>query len=172
MNRIVVFIGILAILLNGIELNDAVVFKLTNFECESYNQSWVVIHTCRLKVMKRNQIGGYFNATILHPASVISVNGQVYKKANGYKPWVIATKFDACRFITNYNYNLIAKVVGVLFLEFTNLNHSCPYNVSCLMYSITILISHIFFDFTGITNNEWILSKTRTLDPSHAYGGL
>ncbi|KRF99888.1 uncharacterized protein Dwil_GK28108 [Drosophila willistoni] len=94
--------------------------------CESYNTSWVVINYCRLKVIKRNTIAAYCNASVLLPANDISVHFQVFKKANGYKPWVMNGKVDICRFL-RHPYNPTAMLIGSLFLEFTNFNHTCPY---------------------------------------------
>ncbi|KRF99886.1 uncharacterized protein Dwil_GK27321 [Drosophila willistoni] len=102
--------------------------KLTNLVCESYNTSWVVINYCRLKVIKRNRIGAYYNATLLVPANDISVDFEVLKRASGYKPWVIRGKLDVCRFF-KHPYNPAAILFGSLFLEFSNFNHTCPYVV-------------------------------------------
>ncbi|XP_034480072.1 uncharacterized protein LOC117785915 [Drosophila innubila] len=105
---------------------EAVIFKLTNAVCESYNESWFVIHQCRLRAVNRVKITFNFNGIVLHPANNISVNGQIFKKANGYKPWVLKASIDVCRFLKK-TYNPFAILVFNLFKEFTNFNHSCPF---------------------------------------------
>ncbi|XP_033241798.1 uncharacterized protein [Drosophila pseudoobscura] len=105
---------------------DAVVFKFTNFVCESYNQSWFVFHNYRLKAVSRNKVLLNMNATILHPANNISVHGRIFKKANGYKPWLFDIYFDVCQYLRKRNQPFINIVYG-LFKDFSNLNHSCPY---------------------------------------------
>ncbi|KAH8378461.1 hypothetical protein KR093_011536, partial [Drosophila rubida] len=106
-----------------------VVFKLTNAICESYNKSWMVINKCRLHAISRNKVVFNFNGTILHPCSNIIIELQMFKKASGYKPWLIKFNLDACRFIKK-SYNPFATLVYNLFKDFTNINHTCPYVVS------------------------------------------
>uniref|UniRef100_A0A6P4EJ16 Uncharacterized protein LOC108043904 n=1 Tax=Drosophila rhopaloa TaxID=1041015 RepID=A0A6P4EJ16_DRORH len=105
---------------------NAVVFKFTNFICESYNTSWFVFHNCRLKAVSRNKVLLNMNGTILYPAYDIHIHLQMFKRANGYKPWLFDQKFDGCQFI-RYRSNPIAKIVYGLFKEFSNINHTCPY---------------------------------------------
>ncbi|KAH8377720.1 hypothetical protein KR093_006800, partial [Drosophila rubida] len=67
-----------------------------------------------------------FNATVLYRCNDIIVDIQMFKKANGYKPWLYKTTVDVCRFFRK-TYNPIAILIYKLFKEFSNLNHSCPY---------------------------------------------
>ncbi|XP_034480085.1 uncharacterized protein LOC117785920 [Drosophila innubila] len=106
--------------------NEAIVFKFTNAVCESYNESWFVYHKCRLKAVSRNKTTLNLNGTVLHPAYDIGLHAQIFKKANGYKPWVVKAELDICRFVKRA-YNPVAKIVFNLFKEFSNFNHSCPY---------------------------------------------
>ncbi|XP_017065681.1 uncharacterized protein LOC108104242 [Drosophila eugracilis] len=108
------------------EFSVAVVFKMTNFECESYNKSWFMFHNCRLKAISRDKVNLNMNGTVLHPVYNIEVHGKVYKRASGFKPWLFDTKIDACRFMRG-KYNSAAKIVYSLFQPFTNINHTCPY---------------------------------------------
>ncbi|KAH8391271.1 hypothetical protein KR215_010076, partial [Drosophila sulfurigaster] len=103
------------------------VFKFTNAVCESYNESWFLIHKCRLRAISRNKTVFNFNGTVLHPAYNISLKGQILKKANGYKPWIMKTSVDVCRFV-NRPYDPTAILFFNLFKEYTNFKHSCPYN--------------------------------------------
>ncbi|KAH8389078.1 hypothetical protein KR215_004706 [Drosophila sulfurigaster] len=105
---------------------EAVEFKFTNAVCESWNKTWVVINKCRLHALSRNKTVFNFNITVQHPCSNILVEVQMFKKANGYKPWLIKTAVDACRFVKK-SYNPFAILVYNLFKEFTNINHTCPY---------------------------------------------
>ncbi|XP_033232384.1 uncharacterized protein [Drosophila pseudoobscura] len=112
---------------------DAVVFKFTNFVCESYNQSWFVFHNYRLKAVSRNKVLLNMNGTILHPANNISVHSRIFKKANGYKPWLFDIYFDVCQYLRKRNQPFVNIVYG-LFKDFSNINHSCPYVVRLYVY--------------------------------------
>ncbi|KAH8376914.1 hypothetical protein KR093_002196, partial [Drosophila rubida] len=105
---------------------DAVLFKFTNAVCDSYNKSWVVINNCRIRAVSRSKNTFNFNGTIIHPSHNIFVEGQLFKRASGYKPWLFKATIDACRFAKK-SYNPVAIIVYNLFKQFSNLNHTCPY---------------------------------------------
>ncbi|KAH8293039.1 hypothetical protein KR054_010554 [Drosophila jambulina] len=107
-------------------LQNAVIFKFSNFVCESYNQSWFQFHECRLKAVSREKVVLNVNGTILHSVNNIETEGKMFKRASGFKPWVMASRVDACRFMRK-NYDPVAKLIFGLFKEFTNINHTCPY---------------------------------------------
>ncbi|XP_023035653.1 uncharacterized protein LOC111519393 [Drosophila willistoni] len=109
-----------------INLNDAVEFKLTNAVCMSYNKSWVVMNTCRLKAISRNKTTFNFNCTILHPVNDFQLHGQIFKRANGYKPWLFNIRIDVCRFLI-HPYNPLVSLVYRMAKEYSNFNHTCPY---------------------------------------------
>ncbi|KAH8376923.1 hypothetical protein KR093_002266, partial [Drosophila rubida] len=104
----------------------AVIFRFTNAVCKSHNQSWVTINKCRLRAIGRNKIAFYLNASFLHPTHNIFLEAQVLKKASGYKPWLIKYSLDCCRFLKK-TYNPIAVIVYNLYVEFSNINHTCPF---------------------------------------------
>ncbi|KAH8248355.1 hypothetical protein KR032_002002, partial [Drosophila birchii] len=107
-------------------LKEAVVFKFTNFECATYNESWFVFHNCRLKAVGRNKVILNMNGTILHPAHHIIMHYQVFKKESGYKPWLLDSPLDACRFLRK-KYDPFGNILYNLFRDFSNINHTCPY---------------------------------------------
>ncbi|XP_037723387.1 uncharacterized protein LOC119555832 [Drosophila subpulchrella] len=115
-----------AVLINTLVLNDAVVFRFTNVVCLSRNESWFVFHNCRLKAVRRDRVLLNINGTILHPADNISIHAQIFKKASGFKPWLVNAKVDGCRFMRR-NYNPIIGIIFDLFQDFSNINHSCPF---------------------------------------------
>ncbi|KAH8251838.1 hypothetical protein KR038_009357, partial [Drosophila bunnanda] len=107
-------------------LQAAVVFKMTNAVCESYNKSWVEFGLCRLRAVSRNKVCFNVNATLLHPVHDVIIKAQLMKKANGYKPWLYSVNFDGCQFFRRRN-NALIRIVWELFREYSTLNHSCPY---------------------------------------------
>ncbi|XP_034664390.1 uncharacterized protein LOC117898832 [Drosophila subobscura] len=108
------------------EVNDAVVFRFTNFVCESYNKSWFVFHNCRLKAVSRSKVLLNMNGTVLHPVNNATLHAQIFKKANGFKPWLLDGTVDVCRFLKK-GYNPFIQIVFNLFKEFSNINHTCPF---------------------------------------------
>ncbi|XP_017000631.2 uncharacterized protein [Drosophila takahashii] len=115
-----------AVLINSLSLNDAVVFKFTNFVCLSHNKSWFVFHHYRLKAVSRDRVLLNVNGTILHPANDITIYARILKKASGFKPWLLNAKVDGCRYMRK-SYNPIVKIIFDLFQDFSNINHTCPF---------------------------------------------
>lgn len=48
---------------------------------------------------------------------------------NGYKPFFFDFSYDACKFLRENN-NPMVRVFYNTFRNSSNMNHSCPYNVS------------------------------------------
>ncbi|XP_060651589.1 uncharacterized protein LOC132788273 [Drosophila nasuta] len=105
---------------------ESVVFKFTNAVCESRNKSWIIVNNCRLRAINRNRTVLNINITALHPVTNIFAEFQVFKRENGYKPWLVKTSWDLCRFLKKA-YNPFAILFFRMFKEFTNINHTCPY---------------------------------------------
>ncbi|KAH8299675.1 hypothetical protein KR044_004526, partial [Drosophila immigrans] len=104
----------------------ALQFKFTNVFCASHNETRVQIYECRLKAINRNLTIFNFNATIFYPVYDMTLNMQLFKKANGYKPFLVKTVVDICQFHKKNN-NPYYKILFRLIKDFTNFNHSCPY---------------------------------------------
>ncbi|XP_032597026.1 uncharacterized protein LOC116805920 [Drosophila grimshawi] len=102
---------------------------MTNVVCHSYNKSLVAINECRLRAINRNKTTFNFNGTFLFTVNEVTLELQVFKKANGYKPWLFKASVDACRFLRK-PYNPFVIIVYKLFKDFTNINHTCPYVAS------------------------------------------
>ncbi|XP_017080411.1 uncharacterized protein LOC108114139 [Drosophila eugracilis] len=111
---------------NLIYLNqNSVVFKLTNAICGSYNKTWIRINHCRLKAISRHKTVFNFNATFLHPTRNIIVHYQLFKRENGYKPWLVNIRIDGCRYLRK-PYDAIAILLFSIYKDFSNINHTCP----------------------------------------------
>ncbi|KAH8408677.1 hypothetical protein KR215_010465 [Drosophila sulfurigaster] len=107
-------------------MQESVVFKFTNAVCDSLNKSHVVINQCRLRAINRNKTVFNLNMTALQPITNCWLRFQVFKRENGYKPWLMKTSWDACRFMKKA-YNPFAIIIYRQFKDFSNFNHSCPY---------------------------------------------
>ncbi|XP_039231368.1 uncharacterized protein LOC6538114 isoform X2 [Drosophila yakuba] len=104
----------------------AVIFKMTNAVCESYNKTWVEFGLCRLRAVSRNKVCLNVDANLLYPVHDVIVKARLLKRANGYKPWLYSVSFDGCQFIRRRN-NALIRIVWELFKEYSTINHTCPY---------------------------------------------
>ncbi|XP_034102093.1 uncharacterized protein LOC117566658 [Drosophila albomicans] len=138
--RINFILVLLQLILLNLNYHDAVEFKFTNFVCENYNESWVTLNECRLRAVSRNRTIMNFNATLRHSLNNIVIQAQMFRKANGYKPWLYKIEVDACRFLKK-PYNPLAIIVFKLFKDFCNFNHTCPYEGPILVKGFYLRLS-------------------------------
>ncbi|XP_036322422.1 uncharacterized protein LOC118736434 [Rhagoletis pomonella] len=111
---------------------------ITDIKCTSLNRSFVDFAECRLRLVQRSLNEINIRLKILQPPlDNITVHLQFMKKSNGYRPYLIDTKFDACKFIStksnpmiNYLYDFIR--------PYTNINHSCPYRNELIVKNLRI----------------------------------
>ncbi|XP_017040233.1 uncharacterized protein LOC108087404 [Drosophila ficusphila] len=115
-----------AVLAFNFAVDDAVVFRFSNFQCKSYNESWVVFNYYRLKAVSRDKVLLNMNGTVMYPAYDIQLHVKVYKKANGFKPWLLESTIDVCRYLKR-RYDPFISILYKFLKEFSNLNHTCPY---------------------------------------------
>ncbi|EDV47808.1 uncharacterized protein LOC6551915 [Drosophila erecta] len=101
-------------------------FKFTNFICDSMNESWIAVHQCRLKAIRRDRTTLSFNGTVLKTVSRFRVHAQIFKRANGFKPWLYNITFDGCRFLRK-PYEPPVLIVFNLIKRYSNFNFTCPY---------------------------------------------
>ncbi|KAH8372476.1 hypothetical protein KR093_011705, partial [Drosophila rubida] len=148
---------------------DAVLFKFTNAICKSYDESLLLVNECRLRAVSRNVTTFNYNASIFFRVDEARFKVQVLKKANGYKPWIIKSDIDGCRFLKS-SYNPIFKIIFSLFQEFSNINHTCPYLKGHILvdgfYLKLSRLPHTMPTGEYLANISWILNKKFVLSTS------
>ncbi|XP_020800628.1 uncharacterized protein LOC110177976 [Drosophila serrata] len=102
------------------------VFRFSNLACESYNEKLFVFHSCRLKAISRDKVTMNMNGTVMYSGKNIKFHVRIFKRENGFKPWLFNVKFDGCRFMQKRNVPII-KILFNSFKEYSNLNHTCPF---------------------------------------------
>ncbi|EDW83843.2 uncharacterized protein Dwil_GK13829 [Drosophila willistoni] len=118
---------ILSLLLLFLAKNNASKFKFTNVGCESFNQSLVVINTCRLKAINRDKTVINIELSLKEMVNRVMINGQMFKRENGYKPWLYNITTEGCQFYRRAN-DPVIKLIFNLFKSYSSLNHTCPYS--------------------------------------------
>ncbi|KAH8371304.1 hypothetical protein KR093_006839 [Drosophila rubida] len=144
---------------------EAVQLKWTNMICTSHNESWIKLHECRLRAISRNVTTLNLNATVFYSINDVKVDAQLLKKANGYKPWLIKSFIDFCRFFKT-SYSPYAKIAFFQIKEYTNINHSCPYVGPAIIKGFHINAVKIGLPFpTGeyLVSLKWFYHKKLTL---------
>ncbi|KAH8307150.1 hypothetical protein KR044_006055, partial [Drosophila immigrans] len=144
---------------------EAVYLRFTNVKCKVHNTTWIRFYECRLKAIRRNLTVFNMNGTLDYSVNDVIVHLQMFKRANGYKPFIINTSYDACSAIKNFC-NPYGKFVYNLYKDYSNFNHTCPYVGPLLVKGFHVQAEKMFIPLaTGhyliVTN--WIIEKTSQL---------
>ncbi|XP_029405018.2 uncharacterized protein LOC115065930 [Bactrocera dorsalis] len=106
--------------------------KFTNLKCENYDKSFLNFRKCDLKALSRNKVALTVDVQIFQlPIRNFSVNLDVYRKANGYRPFLFNITTNFCEFFKNRKRLPFGKLIMDAVELYSNLNHSCPFNVRC-----------------------------------------
>ncbi|KAH8299535.1 hypothetical protein KR044_002491, partial [Drosophila immigrans] len=140
---------------------EAVEFKFSNVVCKNLDQTRNIINVCRLKAVSRNVTKLFYNATLLISANEVKTKIETFKKANGFKPWILKADIDVCRFLRK-SYNPFAMLMFKSFKDFSNFNHSCPYTGHIIVDGFYLkydLLPHAFPTGEYLVNATWIVNK-------------
>ncbi|XP_029405335.2 uncharacterized protein LOC105224459 [Bactrocera dorsalis] len=103
--------------------------RFTNIICKSFDESLAIFQYCRLTVPKRGTIALSLYAKILKkPFSNITINLSLFKKFNGYRPFLQNVSVDLCSFMANRKRFPFVKIYFDAFAKYSNFNHTCPFN--------------------------------------------
>ncbi|KAH8252447.1 hypothetical protein KR032_000002, partial [Drosophila birchii] len=124
-------------------------FEFTNIKCDSLDTSFSAFEYCLLKSVNRTYKYGSLKVKLLqvpvdkikvycyyennnHKSAIMTIKLQLnlalYKRLNGYKPFLYNVTIDACKFIQNRNSSPVAAFIFNLFSPYSNMNHTCPYD--------------------------------------------
>ncbi|XP_017061674.1 uncharacterized protein LOC108101733 [Drosophila ficusphila] len=113
--------------------------RLTNLKCESFDKSFMDFPECRLKVLGRGIIAGNVHIKLLKlPINKIFVRFVVYRKLNGYHPFLFNISKELCRAIKHPNRLDVFYYFYHAFLPYSNLNHTCPYTNDVFIKNCTL----------------------------------
>ncbi|XP_041447597.1 uncharacterized protein LOC121403825 [Drosophila obscura] len=103
--------------------------EFTNINCTAMDPKVGEFDYCYLKSVNRSY--KYFSARYklyVLPVKAMRINVSLWKRYNGYKPFLYNVTFDACKYLGNINSNRVIKFFYETFAGFSNVNHTCPYN--------------------------------------------
>lgn len=104
--------------------------RFTNINCECWH-NLCTMSVCNLKVLGRGIVGANVHVTNPSPAmKAIKVNLSLWRKHNGYHPFLFNVTVDFCHFMRHPNPSNVFYYWYRGFKSFANYNHSCPYDVS------------------------------------------
>ncbi|KRK01156.1 uncharacterized protein LOC26536420 isoform X1 [Drosophila yakuba] len=103
--------------------------EFTNVQCESLDKDFALFEYCFLKSVNRSYKYVSIKVKLLKiPVTKVKVKFGLYKRMNSYMPFLYNISFDACRFLKSSNPNPIALYFYSIFNDYSNINHTCPFN--------------------------------------------
>ncbi|XP_017063097.2 uncharacterized protein LOC108102547 [Drosophila eugracilis] len=103
--------------------------EFTNIKCEVVDPEFCNFEYCYLKSVNRTYKYCDLKVNLYKtPVTKVKLNSAIYKFANGYKPFMYNVTVDACKFLKNPKSNPVTGYIHGFFKDFSNMNHSCPYD--------------------------------------------
>ncbi|XP_032572102.1 uncharacterized protein LOC6609340 [Drosophila sechellia] len=123
--------------------------EFKNIKCESVDKEFSEFEYCYLKSVNRTYKYISVKIKLLQlPITNVKVNGALYQRLNGYKPFLYNITVDCCKFLKNQKYSPIASFLFDTFKGFSNINHSCPFNHDIILDKLTA--ESVYHRFTNI----------------------
>ncbi|XP_036326118.1 uncharacterized protein LOC118739094 [Rhagoletis pomonella] len=136
--------------------------------CRKCNVKKFYIHISLfiLKALSRNQVALSLSAKLYQvPVTNVGVNADVYKKANGYRPFMFNITTDFCRFIKYRKQTPFGKMILDAVEKYSNINHTCPYDHDIIIKDLVLESKHLqslpwpmgdyLLKISFAVNNDW-----------------
>ncbi|XP_032586884.2 uncharacterized protein LOC6581231 [Drosophila mojavensis] len=100
----------------------------TNLKCNFIDKSYGDFQYCYIKAVNRtHKYINIYAKMVPQALNNISVNIQLLRKSNGYKPFFMPKTFDACKFLRKPSNPLLIAYYNTI-KDHSNINHTCPYD--------------------------------------------
>ncbi|XP_033232290.1 uncharacterized protein [Drosophila pseudoobscura] len=104
-------------------------FEFTNLKCTALDRKFADFEYCHLRSVNRTYKYMSVKVNLFKtPITKIKVNGALFKRFSGYRPFMYNVTIDACRFLNNTESNPVAGYLYNFFNKYSNMNHTCPYD--------------------------------------------
>ncbi|EDW42857.1 GM26239 [Drosophila sechellia] len=114
-------------------------FEFTNVQCTSFDKSFDDFEYCYIRSANRSY--KYLSAKVnlfKTPITKAKITLILYKRFNGYRPFMFNVTLDACRFLRNTDSSPIGKYFYDFFNSYSNINHTCPFKHDMIVEKIPI----------------------------------
>ncbi|KAH8382479.1 hypothetical protein KR009_003722, partial [Drosophila setifemur] len=123
--------------------------EFTNLKCTSLDNKFCEFPYCFIKAINRTYKYISFKAKMYQtPITKVKMNFALFKRFNGFRPFLYNVTIDSCRFLNNTSANPIAKYFYGLIKSSSNMNHTCPYTHDIITEKLTI--SHLNDQLTRV----------------------
>ncbi|XP_070141541.1 uncharacterized protein [Drosophila kikkawai] len=132
-------------------------FEFTNVKCVPYDLKFNDFEHCYLKSVNRTY--KYVSLKCrLFQTPVTKVRLSLFKRFNGYRPFMYNVSVDVCKFQLNRNVNPIMKFFYDVVAPYSNINHTCPFNEDLVFEKLPIdFLNHRFTDVLPFPEGDYLV---------------
>ncbi|KPU77898.1 uncharacterized protein Dana_GF26488 [Drosophila ananassae] len=95
----------------------------------SDSASYINFTRCEMKLIGRGMSSFFMIGQLYQiPVENVDISVAVYKKSNGYRPFLFNQTFDYCYYMRNPKAYLLVYTLHKVFISSSNVNHTCPYD--------------------------------------------
>ncbi|KAH8359076.1 hypothetical protein KR093_004203, partial [Drosophila rubida] len=130
--------------------------RFTNVKCEVLDPSYCVYEKCELKLLGRGTVALNIHAKLLKgPFNNAKVNLSLWRKFNGFRPFMFNVTFDLCKFLSKPNKLSFQKIIYDALAPNSNINHTCPYEHEIVVRDF--ILKEELFQFLPLPSGEYQL---------------
>ncbi|KAH8372410.1 hypothetical protein KR093_011388 [Drosophila rubida] len=159
---------LLILLLSGAVLSDRNT-RFTNLKCDVLDPTYCPFAKCDLKVIGRGVIAMNLHMNVLKGSfNNAKVNLSLWRKFNGFRPFMFNTTFDFCKAMACTNSTLsLQRVFYRAVKKYSNVNHTCPFGVILFQNEILfrkLVFKNEHFKFLPLPSGEYQIQLAAATD--------
>ncbi|KAH8408935.1 hypothetical protein KR009_004069, partial [Drosophila setifemur] len=113
--------------------------EFTNIVCTSLDKEFDDFEYCYLKSMSRSYKYMTLKVNLFKiPITKVKINAALYKRFNGYRPFMYNITIDGCRFMNDTKSNIAMGFLYETFRPYSNMNHTCPYDHDLMVEKLPV----------------------------------
>ncbi|XP_033234286.1 uncharacterized protein [Drosophila pseudoobscura] len=113
--------------------------EFTNVKCNSLDKEFSDFEYCYLKSVNRSYKYLSLKVNLFQvPITKFSTKLGLYKRFSGYKPFLYNFTVNGCNFLKRPKSFPVVSYFYEIFKDFSNMNHSCPYDHDLIVDKLTI----------------------------------
>ncbi|KAH8310746.1 hypothetical protein KR044_002854 [Drosophila immigrans] len=128
--------------------------RFTNIKCEVLDPSYCAYEKCDLKILGRGIVALNVQAKLLKgPFNNAKVNLSLWRKFNGFRPFMFNTTFDFCKFLRTPQQLSFTTIIYDIIAPKSNLNHTCPFKDEIVVRNL--IFQEEYFKFLPLPSAEY-----------------
>ncbi|KAH8253182.1 hypothetical protein KR032_004046, partial [Drosophila birchii] len=136
-------------------------FEFTNFNCTTLDRKVLDFDECFLKSVNRSYKYLNFRTKIQSfPITDVTLDVQMFKKLNGYRPFLFNFTVDGCKFLKGKK-NQVTQFFFETFAPYSNMIHPCPYTHDISVEKLPIShLNHLLSKVLPVPEGYYLVHTT------------